>query len=552
MSDSDHNIVFIDGICYKRLPKPDDLGRSKDSTSFWRLAWVDDYDGLTKTNESVYLPPEDYRPKIYDYSRHRLSQLAQMWVVQFAVKHPDLLKKSPASKQHERYVEWMNWLLETVKIKNPSIYRMSQEDRAIAIETERAVSDSGIKLSWEIYGHLPKLMNDTRSAIEVIIESGLLSHHYETQLVYEKFERLVDLLGLRDPSMEILEIGAGTGSATQHVLKSLSSDGIQKYRSYTFTDISPSFFEAAAAKFSQYPDMGYKVYNMERSPEEQELKPSSFDLVIASCVVHVTNIVNVLKSIRRLLKPEGRLLLLELTAEHHDINFTLVSTSSTSDLKILLANNRKLKGLFPGVFDGYEEGRKRHPFLTPEQWHQVLPQAVFTVPEVCVNDVPEEWFAFSVLTARAIESANIKPLEATHPLLMVSLDDHSTSLSRRVHFHAQQRGLIANYTSLESFSDADLMTCTRETTLIVLGELKPGLGNDSYDPMLSKLEEAVFECNSVLRVTRRGRKGRWQVPHNVVDESLVFRADRPECRMVSIDFDPLDAKDNDIIAQEVL
>lgn len=249
-----------------------------------------------------------------------------MWVAQFAQKHPDLLAREPISTEHKHFIEWINWLLNLVKRDYLEMYNMSQAERAAAIEAERPISDPGIKLSWVIYDNLPELVDGTRSALEVITQDGLLGHFYETQLVYDKFERVVEIMGFRNPSMRILEIGAGTGSVTKYVLKSLNTGGTQRYSSYTFTDISPSFFESAAITFAQYPDMEYKVYNMEDPPEEQGIAPGSFDLVIASCTVHVTpNIVNALKSIRKLLKPGGHLLLSEITAEHHDINFTLVS-----------------------------------------------------------------------------------------------------------------------------------------------------------------------------------------------------------------------------------
>ena len=89
--------------------------------------------------------------------------------------------------------------------------------------------------------------------------------------------------------------------------------------------MSTSFFVNANIEFGQYDDIEYKVYDMERYPDEQDIEPASLDLVIASCTVHVTaNIVSTLQSIRKLLKPGGKLLLSEITAEWHDQTFTLV------------------------------------------------------------------------------------------------------------------------------------------------------------------------------------------------------------------------------------
>jgi 2-polyprenyl-3-methyl-5-hydroxy-6-metoxy-1,4-benzoquinol methylase len=64
---------------------------------------------------------------------------------------------------------------------------------------------------------------------------------------------------------------------------------------------------------------------MVKDPEEQNYEPESFDLVNASCTVHVTaNITNTLKKIWKLLKPGGKILLSEITAEWHDQTFCMV------------------------------------------------------------------------------------------------------------------------------------------------------------------------------------------------------------------------------------
>lgn len=318
--------VAIQGLRLARLARPGNSPKDQDGPFFWRLTWVDDYHGITKGNETLYFPPEKYWPKLYTYSRRRRSYLAQMWVVQFAQQYPDLLLKDPISSQHKHFLEWINWLVKVTMKEHPKMCSMSQEERHSAIQSERTSSDPGIELSWLIYDHLRELIEGTHSALDLVAQSGLLSYYYETQLIYDKFERVVEMIGLQNPSMRILEIGAGTGSATRHVLKALTKGCTQQYSGYTFTDISPSFFGSAAAKFSDHSDIEFKTYNMENTPEDQGIESGSYDLVIASCAVHITpNIVRSLRSIRKLLKLGGTLLLNEITAEHHDINFPLVS-----------------------------------------------------------------------------------------------------------------------------------------------------------------------------------------------------------------------------------
>src|SRR5262249_51972564 len=152
MTASGGPVVTIEGLRFSRVSKPDEVqeqGRREGCETFWRLAWVDDYDGLTKINENDYLPPEKYRPKLYDYPRHRRTQLAQMWVVHFSRERPDLLTRKPVSAQHEKFLEWFHWLLDVIRRDNPQVYYMSQAKLSAAIEAERPLSDPGIKLSWE-------------------------------------------------------------------------------------------------------------------------------------------------------------------------------------------------------------------------------------------------------------------------------------------------------------------------------------------------------------------------------------------------------------------
>ena len=120
--------------------------------------------------------------------------------------------------------------------------------------------------------------------------------------------RLAGQLSHRYPRMKILEIGAGTGGATRQVLGNLA--GLE---SYTFTDISSGFFEAARGLFDGHVfegKMEYKVLDIEQEIGDEF---GTFDLVVASCVLHATkNLEHTLRNCRRLLRPGGCLMLLEV------------------------------------------------------------------------------------------------------------------------------------------------------------------------------------------------------------------------------------------------
>ncbi|KAI1742638.1 beta-ketoacyl synthase [Xylaria scruposa] len=123
---------------------------------------------------------------------------------------------------------------------------------------------------------------------------------------------LVDVLQSTDPTKEIriLELGAGTGGTTKHLVEKLAATG-RKF-TYTFTDLSPSLVAAARRKFSKYPFMRFEVINMEKKPETKF--HGAFDIIFGASCIHATrNLVQSTTNIRKMLQPSGILCLLELT-----------------------------------------------------------------------------------------------------------------------------------------------------------------------------------------------------------------------------------------------
>ena len=81
-----------------------------------------------------------------------------------------------------------------------------------------------------------------------------------------------------------------------------------------FTDVSPFFLSRAESRFAHRPDVTFSLLDIEKvadgtPPSEQ------FDVVIAANVIHgMADLRTTLRNVKRLLTPDGLLLLLELTA----------------------------------------------------------------------------------------------------------------------------------------------------------------------------------------------------------------------------------------------
>jgi acyl transferase domain-containing protein/thioesterase domain-containing protein/SAM-dependent methyltransferase/acyl carrier protein len=120
--------------------------------------------------------------------------------------------------------------------------------------------------------------------------------------------------------LKVLEIGAGMGLTTSRVLPILPPSRT----SYTFTDVGRLFLRTAEEKFRAYPFVKYALLDIERPPVDQGFELESFDIVLASNVLHVARRMDdTIRYVRSLLAPGGLLLLWEIT--EHQLEFDLTA-----------------------------------------------------------------------------------------------------------------------------------------------------------------------------------------------------------------------------------
>jgi SAM-dependent methyltransferase len=203
------------------------------------------------------------------------------------------------------------------------------------------------------------------------------------------------MLAFKQPRMNILEIGAGTGAATLSLLQALDNpvDGLLLDR-YCYTDISMGFFEQARERFRRWEDrMDFKTLDISKNPLEQsgfaDLE-GKFDLIVASNVIHATPSLDVsLANARRLLKPGGRLILIEVTR--------LTTTINT------------IFGTLPGWWMS-EDGRVDSPLLPVSGWDECLRRQGFGGVEIATPDHQGSTALTTMIVSRAVED---RPVNGT-------------------------------------------------------------------------------------------------------------------------------------------
>lgn len=131
-------------------------------------------------------------------------------------------------------------------------------------------------------------------------------------------EKLLSQLPPDGEPLRVLEMGAGTGGTTVRMAPLFARLGIPV--KYTMSDLSTSLVAAARKRFKQYPFMEFKAINIENEPDRDLLE--SQHIVLATNCVHATRDLTLSTSnIRKLLKPDGFLLLLEMTEQVPWVDF---------------------------------------------------------------------------------------------------------------------------------------------------------------------------------------------------------------------------------------
>lgn len=185
------------------------------------------------------------------------------------------------------------------------------------------------------------------SAIEAIYVNSPIS-----RVLNEQLAQLTALLGTDRP-LRILEIGAGTGGTSRSVLEALRGVAVE---TYCYTDISPLFLERARSLFDQYKFVEYRRLDIEQPIDEQYFEPGSFDIVIATNVLHATrSISQTLQHVRELLAPSGYLLLRECIKPQLSADLSFGMTEGWWRFK-----------------DHDDELRPDYAILSQQQWEQQL------------------------------------------------------------------------------------------------------------------------------------------------------------------------------------
>lgn len=306
---------------------------------------------------------------------------------------------------HHKYLrDWVKRTLsDAASVRHKTLKRGWSEDSAEDIKAlvSKHPGNLDVKMISVVGEKIPAAVRGESTILEHLLKDNMLDDFYKVGSGFQRYNKflagMMKQITHRYPHTKILEIGAGTGGATKYVLEDIGNS----MSSYTYTDISVGFFGNAAELFKGYSDkITFKIFDVEKTPASQGYEEHSHDIVIASNVLHATESLHTtLVNTRKLLKPGGYLMLLEIT------------------------NNEPIRtgfvwGSLAGWWLGVNDGRRWAPTITPGMWHSALRKAGFAGVDAVTPEIDGVAWPFSIMASQAVDDRVQflrKPLSSPSP-----------------------------------------------------------------------------------------------------------------------------------------
>ncbi|KAL6875418.1 polyketide synthase [Trichoderma longibrachiatum] len=408
----------------------------------------------------------------------------------YSIRVLQKLDRTKVPEALARHVEWMEYHIGNMSPENRRLGEtISDEDlEARLLEVERS------RPAWKLYTtcarRLLEMLSGEVDPLQVVFGSD------QAELFYaELFQKLcqdgrlsafLDLAAHERPAQRILEVGAGTGGMTGHLLSLLQQReervGGSSFSEYTYTDISPMFFERARERWPDLASQGrltFKTFNVDKPIDEQGIDEQGYDIAVAASVLHaVPYLESSLKQVRRALRPGGRLILLEvIDPEDIATNF--------------------MAGLVPGWWVAKEDWRPHSAAISEKLWDKCLRNNGFSGNDVIFRDYKSEaCHIVSIILTTAVEEPKLAPVIKPGKLVIV-VDEQKTYLQTRMAELVRQQldpqGLKASSIcafSLDELSQS-LENLTEDDTVVCIAEV-------NSQPLLSNLSEKGFKSLQYL------------------------------------------------------
>ena len=388
------------------------------------------------------------------------------------------------SQREPYFSQFLDWAKATVSGSD-----VMPDNEAPSFLADVSAFNAQGKLLCAIGEQLVPILRGEVKPLEIMLKENMLAAHYEGDIAMaqcnEGLAKWVRHLSNIDHGLRILEIGAGTGATTRPVLEALSQgkEEAPGFSSYTYTDISSGFFEKAREKLARWSqNITFAKLDISQDPAQQGFATADYDLIIAANVLHATPNMNVtMEYVRSLLKPSGKLLVLE----------AVYGSPRALPFKTL-----------PGWWLSEDEHRSygKGCLMPEETWDRLLKDCGFSGLDGSIQDFPgTPDHSLSVMCSTRVGIAKDEhresPITICGPLMDAEEVDFAKSVSEHV------AGSVGCSTSVKPFTQ---INPEEDPFCIVIDSPRHTMLKDVSSDFFESLKQTLLRTVSML----------WVIPEN--------------------------------------
>lgn len=285
--------------------------------------------------------------------------------------------------------------------------------------------------------------------------------------------------------------------------------------------------------------MEFRSLDISRDPEEQGYKPHSYDMIIASNVLHATpKLEETMANVRALLKPGGQLVVVEITNRRHSrIGFIF--------------------GLFADWWAGTDEGRVLEPFVSIEKWDEILKRVGFSgIDSRFEEDRDGEIFPTSVFRSQALnekivrlsEPLSAPPKDSYPPIVVIGGNSPKTlKILNEMQDHLPYR----RFNVVKRLQDVHGSTLEPKSTFVIVSELDDETFSELNKDKFEALKTIFFYAKHLLWLTENA----WvEHPHQAMVIGLLrtLRLEYLNVHIQVLDIDHAERLDTRFLSEQLL
>ncbi|KAH9209066.1 hypothetical protein DL95DRAFT_467116 [Leptodontidium sp. 2 PMI_412] len=490
--------------------------------TYTRLVWKPDFDRLSIEQIDHFFALEYNDKMTQAYSK--LEELTELSILDLADYLTTEKTCTTVPVHLQKFVSWVKSQSLSLRAECQSVDSATERQQRIkTIVHEIGASVPEALTIQKLHSTLQRILSGSFETQAGDSEEGLATRIPSEGLifatVYDQLEKVMELIAHKDPALRILEIGASNGAATKRMLHALRANTpLPQYVEYHFTDQSIDALESAKNKFDGCRNMVYSVFDIEKEATLQGFAEGSFDIILASNTFNSTHDMSAsLENCNKLLRPNGKLIIIERTSHSLTMEFMLGYTS------------------------GYSSGgrdRKEQPQVLPKtSWSELFCATGFSGIDVVLKGSQDPKDCMTLMVSRSLNkltNGHTNGISTEKAPIWLVIRNEAHPLLEEIEKLYARKQMPTRRTTLEDFP----LVAEKGARTILLVELE--------SPLLSRMSDsewAAFQAYTELATTSVWVTNAGVLTGEDPEKTLVFglaksiMTEQPSFHLASIDID---------------